>query len=348
MNRSVSTYDPSNIDLDLKLRTMHGKGRGQGFDYEDSSVQDILLPKTDLTIAAASDESVVQIREGLVRAGKGQLSARFHAHGHKVSFSAIGKEILARHVIDKSSSVSLIDIVTLLAGLDSILWDQHGCLSSRVHFIEECGDNAYQASDYAHHLNANLARLAEYLPRGSWPRQQLHDRFDRYKTLETTGKIQVYSSYDDLFVVVLDRRELGPEAFFSQVNDCQGRVIVVRPVRDLMDIPDKYLRMLPSQNLQSLSVAVGKPGERMGKRFFTFAEACGRRGVTAIRTVGRGAFPQLAYSWDGYIPLDLVSNRPPGYFSTIEFDRPYEQMLETYQLLLKRAGRLLAGSNPQT
>jgi hypothetical protein len=77
-----------------------------------------------------------------------------------------------------------------------------------------------------------------------------------------------------------------------------------------------------------------------------FAEACGARGVTAIRTVGRGAFPQLAYSWDGLIPLDLVRQRPPGWFTTIEFEAPYDEMLATYRLLLKRgaASRLVFGA----
>jgi hypothetical protein len=102
-------------------------------------------------------------------------------------------------------------------------------------------------------------------------------------------------------------------------------------------VPDQYLRLLPSANLQSLSVAVGRPGEGLSERFMGFAEACGRQGVTAIRTVGRGAFPQLAYSWDGFIPLDLVRRRPEGRFATIEFDVPYDQILETYQLL-KRMG----------
>jgi hypothetical protein len=83
--------------------------------------------------------------------------------------------------------------------------------------------------------------------------------------------------------------------------------------------------------LQSLSVAVGRPGEGLSHRFLEFATACGERGVTAIRVVGRGAFPQLAYSWDGLLPLDLVRRRPAGHFTTIEFDRPFDAVLETYR-----------------
>jgi hypothetical protein len=75
-------------------------------------------------------------------------------------------------------------------------------------------------------------------------------------------------------------------------------------------------------------------------QFLRFAEACADRGVTAIRTVGRGAFPQLSYSWDGFIPLDLVRQRPEGRFTTIEFDHPLQQILETYHLLMKRGAAL--------
>ena len=53
--------------------------------------------------------------------------------------------------------------------------------------------------------------------------------------------------------------------------------------------------------------------------------------MTAIRVVGRGAFPQLAYSWDGLLPLDLVRRRPAGHFTTIEFDKPFDAMMETYR-----------------
>jgi len=42
--------------------------------------------------------------------------------------------------------------------------------------------------------------------------------------------------------------------------------------------------------------------------------------VTAVRSLGRAAFPQLAYSWDGWLPLDMGHLRPEGHFTTVEFD----------------------------
>jgi hypothetical protein len=64
-----------------------------------------------------------------------------------------------------------------------------------------------------------------------------------------------------------------------------------------------------------------------------YAEALGTVGVTSIRTVGRGAFPQLAYSWDGLLPLDLIAKRQRGRFTALEFDEPWLQIYETYGLI---------------
>jgi len=320
------------------------------WEYEDTAVQDLLLSKADLVIATASDESIAQIgsqighaREGRgvpVPAASSSRSVRFHAHGHKVSFSAIGREVLARGLADPASGQPLLDIVALLAALDSAFWDQHGCLSSRVHFVERGGSELHTPHEYAARLVEQLRLLASYLPRGAWPRRHIHDRFDKYKLLEGAGQVRVLTGYDDEFLVAVDQRALDAVAFGRTVNDCQGRVVIVRAVDDLLDVPNRYLRLLPARNLQSLSVAVGQAGQGLTDRFVRFVEACGACGVTAIRTVGRGAFPQLAYSWDGLIPLDMVRRRPAGHFTTIEFDAPFQQMIETYHMLLKRGADL--------
>lgn len=307
------------------------------WDFEDQALQRDLLSRADLVIAAASDETIVNLRRQFDAARRARPPAkrppRFHAHGHKVSFSAIGAEMLTSAEGDPDSGKSSMEIAARLAALDSILWDQNGCLSARVHFVEERAGQDANAEDYAHCLLGQLHHLSAWLPLGGWPRRLLHERFDRYKNLERAGLTKVFSDYDDEFLVVLDRRPLDAAAFRQQVNDCQGRVIVVRPVAHRMDIPRRYLRLIPKENLQSLSVAMGEPGQALGDEFLQFAAECGACGVTAIRTVGRGAFPQLAYSWDGLIPIDLMDERPPGYFCTIEFDYPYEQILTTYRLM---------------
>jgi hypothetical protein len=284
------------------------------WDRGDDRLRDRLLGQADLVMAAPGER--------------------------KASFSVIGREVLGEETID---------IAALLAGLDSAFWDQKSYRSSRVHFVERGGPADDLPAEYARRLTTRLRQIAGVMPRGEWPIHQLHDPFDRYKAVEGSDRwgtgLRVMSDYDDPFVVVLDERtgkesRLDSSAFASLVDECQTRVIVVRPVEDLMEVPWRYLRMMPPHSLQSLSVAVGRPGEGLTKQFLEFAGACGKQGVTAIRTVGKGAYPQPAYSWDGLLPLDLVARRPPGYFTTIEFDSPFEEMMETYRAHLRRlAGR---------
>jgi hypothetical protein len=110
-----------------------------------------------------------------------------------------------------------------------------------------------------------------------------------------------------------------------------------------MEVPWRYLEMLPRHSVRSLSVAVGRPGQGLTKQLLEFAAACGKRGVSTIRTVGAGAFPRPAYSWDGLLPLDFVGQRPAGHFATIEFDAPFDEMLETYRAHVHRLARISPG-----
>jgi len=303
------------------------------WDYENEAIQRPLMDRAGLVIAAASDETIHTVGH---QVSESHTPARFHAHGHKVSFSAIGREFLVQDAQDEKTGYALLDAVTILAALDSVFWDQFGCLSSRVHFVERGSATHHSAEDYAKRLTEQLRLLAEFLPRGAWPGHWIHDRYDKYVGIGAGRDVRVISGYDDTFVVAVDERSPTEYAFQNSINDCQSRVILVRPVDNLEDVPRDYLSLIPSANLQSMSIAVGQPNKEVSERLLSFANACCTRGVTALRTVGRGAFPQLAYSWDGLIPQDLLRSRPAGRFATVEFDTPYDEIMETYTLLMNR------------
>lgn len=305
------------------------------WDYDDKTIQDTLLTQVDLVIAAASDETIFQIQSQIDQyKQKSGKRIRFIPHGHKVSFSTIFSDVLSSELPETGGQFPILDIVCLLAGLDSIFWDQYGCLSSRFHFVEENNraDNLEESSAhrYAQKLTEQLSILSKILPRGNWPIQPLHDRFDALKQLEKSGHVKVYSKYDDSYLVVVDHRILSDYLLHKSINECQGRIIVIRSVSDVMQIPRLYLKSLPPVNLQSMSIAHGQKDGELTNRFLQFSSECGKCGITSIRTVGRGAFPQLPYSWDGFIPLDLTNIRYPGHFTTIEFEKPMNQILETY------------------
>jgi hypothetical protein len=107
-------------------------------------------------------------------------------------------------------------------------------------------------------------------------------------------------------------------------------------------VPQRYLQQVGSRHLQSMSVALGSPDTQgLPPRLLSYAGALGAVGVTSIRTVGRGAFPQLAYSWDGMLPLDLIVQRQRGHFTAIEFNDPWSEIYETYGLI---EGAIKAGT----
>lgn len=262
------------------------------WDYADQALQAKLMQGAGLMIAAAGDETIASLATQRAKYAPG---CRFHAHGHKASFSVI-----------ENPTPELAG----LAALDSSLWDQNGCLSARVHFV--VGD----AWTYSQALTDTMRSLAAQLPRGTTPRRLVHRAFDSFTAAAATlgtSQVRVYSSYNDDFAVILDERPWNGELFHRTVNACQGRVVVVRPVRDMLDVA-RMLRWLSPANLQSVSVASEPTHMR------PFADAVGAAGVTALRKLGRAAFPQLAYSWDGLLPLDVAYLRPAGRFTAIEFE----------------------------
>jgi hypothetical protein len=271
------------------------------WDYDNAALQRMLLGKADLVMAAASDVTVASIDMHLRAIGS---QARFHRHGHKVSFAVIGRSALCGNF----------NLVAGLAALDSTFWDQYGCLSARVHFVERGGEDT--PTDYAVALSHAMRELSRRLQRGVAPARFLHRAYDTYKLLERQGSVRVLTDYDDDCLVVLDERAWNVDQWRDTVNRCTGRVVVVRPVEDLGEVSSRYLCQLPPANLQSLSVAVA------AERVLELAEGAGACGVTALRSLGRAAFPKMAYSWDGLLPLDLGNVRPEGHFTTLETEDP--------------------------
>jgi hypothetical protein len=305
------------------------------WDHEETAVQEYLIAQSDLVIAAASDETIEDLDRIVQRVSSAAHPIRFHGHGHKVSFSTIGREALKEGREVPSTGIRLVDAVACLASLDVALWNQQGCLSSRVHFVEDAGEAGYHSpEDYAGAVVHSLRELNRAMPKGVRRRRQIHNLFDQYQAVAVNNPLQVLSEYDDDFLVVLDRRELTGVQFRELVNACQGRTVAIVPVRNLEEVPQRYLQQVGSQHLQSMSVALGSPDTQgLSPRLLGYAGALGAVGVTSMRTVGHGAFPQLAYSWDGLLPLDLTAQRRRGHFTAIEFEDPWSEIYETYGLI---------------
>jgi hypothetical protein len=231
----------------------------------------------------------------------------------------------------------LLDMVALLASLDVALWERPDCSITKVHFVERGdGQQFHTAEAYGQAVVRSLRKLEGLMPQGGGAKAQAGERFDAYQA--QAGVVQVLSQPDDDFLVILAQQRLKAGQFRQLVGDCQGRTVLIVPVDDLFEIPRRYLKALQAGTgatpLQSMGVALGAlDSEENDGRLLRFATALGAAGITAMRTIGREAFPQLAYSWDGLIPWDLTVKRPRGHFMAVEFDQPWVQIYETYRLL---------------
>jgi len=104
-----------------------------------------------------------------------------------------------------------------------------------------------------------------------------------------------------------------------------------------VDVPSIYLKWIDEKNLQTMYVAIDGDGQdSWSEEFETFVEGVAECGVTGVRTVGQGPFPQLAYSWDGYLPQSLSIAYPEGRFTTVEFENTYTQIMRNYTLLASK------------
>jgi hypothetical protein len=107
----------------------------------NQAIETAALGAADLVVASGSDAAVAALASRAPR--------RFIGHGHKVSFAAVGKECL----LDGESAQ---DVARRLA-YDVCLWDQQGCLSPQLCYVESRGTLT------AHEFAAALARaLADY------------------------------------------------------------------------------------------------------------------------------------------------------------------------------------------
>lgn len=281
------------------------------WDYDDPAIQQLVMSGAGLMIAAAGDDTIAALDKDRALYAP-QL--RFHHHGHKVSFAVVDQDYISSSSFPGDEGLRA--RIPFLAALDSFLWDQNGCLSARLHFVK--GD----AQAYGERLLAAMRNLAERIPRGNTPMRFVHRAFDRYSAIADADRLRVLSAYQDRFALVLDQRDWDEAEIQQAVNSCMGRTVLIRPVDRLEEIP-AYLGKIPAGNLQSVSLVVA------GAAVPALADGLAQKGVTSIRSLGRAAFPRLSHSWDGYLPRDLGSVRPPGYFTTIEFDDLYREIRDT-------------------
>ncbi|MGH7975431.1 MAG: acyl-CoA reductase, partial [Limisphaerales bacterium] len=113
------------------------------------NLENVLFVEADCVTATGSDETLDEIRKRL------PLKTKFIGYGHRVSFGFVANEILSGSRAKK--------IISGIAD-DVIAWNQFGCLSPHVIYIQAGGEIAPE--HFAQLLAEELERREEVEPRG--------------------------------------------------------------------------------------------------------------------------------------------------------------------------------------
>ena len=181
----------------------------------DRAYEDIAFPAADVVVASGTDAAIDAIRA--------RVPSRFIAHGHKVSFAAIAREELADLDATRACAARL--------AYDMTLWDQQGCLSPQLCYVETGG--AVGSDRFAELLAGALAKLAVELPprRLSLGERAAVLRFRQEAEWSANASTRLLSSRDST------AWSISVESGATFLPTCLNRCIRLKVIADLAVIP---------------------------------------------------------------------------------------------------------------
>jgi hypothetical protein len=231
-----------------------------------------LLAEADALVVYGGNEAVRSLRAHL------PAHARFIGYGHRISFAAVGRELLTPEQACEAARLAAVDVAT---------FDQQGCLSPQALYVERGG--AVSPEQFAELLAGALARLAVELPRRSLsPAEaaaihQLRSAYEVRSALEPG--VRLYTNPDRLeWTVAVDP---DPTLAPCPLN----RTAIIRPIERLEELP----RHLAALRGALLSAGLGVGFERRRALARDLAAA----GVTRITTLGEAQRPETELFHDG-------------------------------------------------
>jgi hypothetical protein len=250
--------------------------RGGNADLESA-----LFDQADCVTATGSDESLAAIRQRL------PAKIRFLGYGHRLSFAYVTSGVLsglnARKIVARAAE-------------DVVAWNQLGCLSPHVIYVEHGG--GLSAEQFAEKLGEELAQREESQPRGELAVEAAAGIASRRSFYELRAAHSDHtrcwcSKSSTAWTVIY---EADPR---FQVS-CLNRFIYVKGVTHLTDL---------LQNADSIRGSVSTVGLAAPEdKVQGLATELARWGVTRVCPLGQMQNPPLTWRHDGRPSLgDLVT-----------------------------------------
>ncbi len=247
----------------------------------DQALEDALFEAANCVTATGSDSTLEAIRARL------PAGVRFLAHGHRVSFAYVASRVLTglncRKVVERAAA-------------DVVAWNQLGCLSPHVIYVEVGG--AGSVEQFAEALAQELERREESEPRGELPVEAAaaiasRRGFYEIRAAHSLDTRHWCSRNSTAWTVVY---EADPRFQLS----CLNRFIYVKSVKDLTEA----LQSAESVRGKVSTVGLAAPEDAAQ----SLAMELARWGVTRVCPLGQMQNPPLAWRHDGRPALaDLVT-----------------------------------------
>ncbi|MEZ7847861.1 MAG: acyl-CoA reductase [Polaromonas sp.] len=246
----------------------------------DDGVESCVFAEADVVLAYGGNTALRAMQDRM------PVTTRFLPHGHKLSFGMVSNAAL---------SVLRGQATARAAALDVVRWDQQGCYSPQVFFVQRGGP--VQPLEFAQRLASELAALASKFARrtltleeaasiAGWREQH------EFESLRQAGH-RVLGDATQAFTVVYAEapHTLQP----SPLNRCV-LVVAVDSLHDVMAL------IAPQRaNLQTVGLAAAP------EELLALGEALGQAGVTRICALGAMTSPEAGWHHDGrFSLLDLV------------------------------------------
>ena len=233
----------------------------------EAAMEEVAFSMADLVVASGSDAAIAAIAK--------RVPGRFIAHGHKVSFAVIGRECLG-------NAAAAHDLALRLA-YDVALWDQHGCLSPQLCYIES--DGTVTPDQFAALLADALANSARELPARtlSFDEKAAVLRFRQATEWCTTRTLLTSNESTDWTI------SIEPDAEF--LPSCLNRCIRLKVIRSVTDL---VTALAPHRHhLEAVGMAVG------AERAAAITDMLVTTGVHRICPLGTMQTPTLAWRQGG-------------------------------------------------
>ncbi len=247
-----------------------------GTDILDSAA----FAEADCVSATGSDETLEAVRNKL------PVKTRFVGYGTRVSFGFITREALVRDTKGLAK----------IAAHDVAAWDQQGCLSPHVIYVESGGKVAPEL--FAQRLSEELDALEEHQPRAQLTTAEAAAISTRRAFYEVRAahspETQMWASSNSTAWTVIF--ESDPRFQMS----CLNRFVYVKPVADLTQTLQAAEMVRDKVSTVGLAAIASQTNE--------LAVQLAHWGVTRICPLGEMQRPPLTWRHDGRSPLaDLIT-----------------------------------------